>query len=219
MKRKFVILLLIISTTLVSCSDLMLYVQKDWHINNLNLAEEYFPKYFNFIENDLHENNIQYEIFYRERDYYPENKHYDISFNITETKYFTGTFTYSYRRGYFSSFHFYFIYKNANINEIYELPQKYLKIMADVNDFCSNNFLGFGYDYYNLYDDIIKKYQDNDYLHYSTELDNYLYLTSDRVDECLDTYRAVELSISGEIGTFSIYLRDYFTDINIWDNN
>ncbi len=55
-KRTWMLSLLSSVLLLTSCTNK--WVQQDLHINTLELADEYFPKYFDEIENTLQKNDV-----------------------------------------------------------------------------------------------------------------------------------------------------------------
>lgn len=152
-KRKYinwVVIMLIAS----SCTDA---TQKDWHIKTMELADEYFPKYFAHVEEKLLEKDISYEKEYRE-EYFSKNKVklYELKYFVTEKIYFYFSYWYDNNLGSVDSA---FVYRVETEEEMMNLPQKYIDVMIDVVNFCSYNFYGTGEKYNTQYPELKEEYQ------------------------------------------------------------
>ena len=150
MKKRILILLLLPLLLLFTACEKP-YWPEDRHIDTIELADKYFPKYFQAVEESLEKNNIQYEKEYSEllgsdiSEYAIGTKDYKIKYHISETIYFdfmygVGSFT--------NHINCVFYYKTPNEDDLYNIPEKYINVMMDVVNFCSHNYLGTGKTYY-----------------------------------------------------------------------
>lgn len=221
MKKKKLILISLLPLLLTSCSpDIQ---QRDWHINTLELADEYFPKYFDAIEHILQKNNVQYEKEYHEqvvgKNKRNKSKYYISKYIISEMDYFEAKFEFDYWINNGSFLNFNFVKYAVFEEEMLRLPQNYINVMIDVTDFCTNNFLGTGEKFNTYFDKLKEKYLNGETDNLLTIRDkNYSYIaTGEKLYRDLSPRRGVNLSYNDEEYDLRLYLCDYLTDINIWD--
>ncbi len=203
---------LILLTTMLLTSCRKIYNQKNWHINSVELADEYFPKYFEAIEESLSKNNIEYEKKYSKKinkEY--KWKYYLATYNISKNIYFYFIYEFDKKT---SDVDCYFHYKLTTEEQALNLPQSYINVMIDTVNFCSHNFLGTGEMYNTFYDEVKEKYKKNEingtYKKYSK------ILIGEKYDSPLPS-RGINLYFANEEYNLEIYLYDYLTDINIWN--
>ncbi|MCH5171442.1 MAG: hypothetical protein J1F31_01220 [Erysipelotrichales bacterium] len=218
MKKAKYMLPLLLSLLLTSCSpDLR---QNDWHINTLELADEYFPKYFDAIESSLQINNIKYEKEYSESIERNE-KRYNITYCVSNKIYYEFLFRFKLLswKSSESLINCTFYYNVDTEEEMFSLPQGYINVMIDVNDFCTNNYLGTGEKFNTYFDKLKEKYLNGETDSLLTIKDkNYSYIaTGEMLYRDLYPRRGVNLSYNDEEYDLRLYLCDYLTDINIWD--
>lgn len=136
---------MLLSIVFMSSCDSPNIFQMDWHINNLELADEYFPKYFEAIEDSLKRNNFKYEKEYSEKNHEQYAKIYNATYFITDTILFKTTFyfdcRFNNRYTYLSAIEFRLYYESQMADEVLNLSQNYINVMEDVTHFCSYNFL------------------------------------------------------------------------------
>ncbi|MCH5171771.1 MAG: hypothetical protein J1F31_02935 [Erysipelotrichales bacterium] len=219
MKKRIGMLVLLSTLLLTSCRDDSEYVQKDWHINTIELANEYFPKYFEFVENSLLENDIQFEKEYYEHDNKESNKRCTVVYNITDSIFFSATFSYNYNVNNYSYIELYFYNKSATKEEaLNNIPQNYINVMIDVNDFCANNFLGTGEAYNSYYNEVVEKHNNKDFSYVSEDSTCFVAYVSNRISNSESLpYRDIQISAENDIYEIRFRLIDYLTDINIWN--
>lgn len=215
---KKAILLAILSILLTSCFGEYHITQDNWHINTLELADEYFPKYFDIIENSLHKNDIRYEKIYNERivDWKGEHmdKYYSAKYSISETIYFTFSVDYNFRSNKYSSVDCMFIYNSATKEEMITMPQSYVNIMMDVTNFIAYNLLWTGDEFKAHFNEVKDKLQNDEYS-WGTS-DHFGIGVSEQKHDYL-LYRSVSLTYYESKYSFQMVLNDYLTDMYIWD--
>ena len=217
MKKIKYMLPLLLSLLLTSCSpDIQ---QRDWHINTLELADEYFPKYFDAIEHILQKNNVQYEKEYHEqvigKNKWDKSKYYIAKYIISEMDYFEAKFEFDYWINNGSFFNFKFMKYAMTEEEMLSLPQSYINVMIGVNDFCAYNLLGTGEEFNTYFDEIKEKYLDGET---DDSIINYLSIfTGKTLYRDLPPARGINLHFNDEEYKLVFYLKDFLTDINIWD--
>lgn len=211
-KRKYinwVVIMLIAS----SCADI---TQKDWHIDTIELADEYFPRYFEHVEERLLVHNISYKKEYKE-EYFMKNKDklYELKYFVTEKYFFNFSYWYDSNLG---SINCSFVYRVETEEEMMNLPQKYIDVMIDVVNFCSYNFYGTGEKYNTQYLELKEEYQSKreEILQYNGE-NGYKEITvADKPFEDFIPFRGFILTLKETEYRLAICLTDYLTDINIW---
>ncbi len=219
MKKKiFAIPMLLSIIFMNSCGGPNIY-QKDWHINNLELADEYFPKYFEAIEDSLKRNNFQYEKEYTEEVNEPYTKFYNAIYFITDTIFFRTYFCFDYsfnnKITYSSHFDFKLFYKSQMEKDVLNLSQNYINVMEDVTHFCSYNFLETNGKYKEFYEEIKEEYECKGYSQDNPPISS-IYKQEMTWEET-PPLRYVKLYYENEIYNLVIGLYDNLTDINIWD--
>lgn len=209
MKKKSILLLITMILTTSCSKDLS---QKDWHITTFELADEYFPKYIEFVETSLSNNNIQYEKEYEEENCNNDRiKYYRLKYSISIMSYYSFIFSY---RGTHGIIDCSFYYKTTSENEVLNIPQNYINVMTDVVDFCSNNFCGTG-EQYNTYLSTIKsRYELGDF---DAPLTRYQCVQEGETYTNLPCRRGINLFFNEKEYNLGVYLIDYLTDVNIWD--
>ncbi len=206
--KKEIGILLLTTLLLTSCKD---YTQKDWHINTIELADEYFPKYFEAIEESLSKNNIKYEKEYNEDDFKPKCKCYNASYYISEDIYFKFSFNYEKK---FNIIDCIFCYNLVTEEQALNLPQSYINVMIDTVNFCSHNFLGTGEMYNTFYDEVKERHAKDEV---NNKIEKKLIVSVyETYEDALPT-RRLSLDFANEEYNLEIYLYDYLTDINIWN--
>ena len=212
--KKLIWMPILLSTLLLtSCGSNIR--QRDWHINTLELANEYFPKYFDMIEESLEKNNIRYEKKKGEeiiewKDKFVD-KYYYTNYYISETIYYTISFDYNIEAPNYSSLTCLFVYNSAIEEEIVNLSPNYINVMRDINNLCAYNFFGTGEKYKTYYDEVKIKLQNKQFDNGSSSISVY----EEKLD--YDIHREVSLICKNDQFDFLMSLKDYITDINIWD--
>ena len=218
-KRILILLLLPLLLLFTACGKPE--CQEDGHIDTIELADKYFPKYFQAVEESLEKNNIQYEKEYSEllgsdiSKYANGTKCYKIKYHILETLGFNFTYWFDYPC---NDIECVFYYKTPNEDDLYNIPEKYINVMMDVVNFCSHNYLGTGKTYYSYYEKMKDKLSKGDT---NSQDDNYfdIYVQESESKDHVRPSKGIEIKYQEEIYLFRMYLYDYLTDINIWDNN
>ncbi|MCH5180736.1 MAG: hypothetical protein J1F32_05955 [Erysipelotrichales bacterium] len=190
---------------------------KKWHISaveGFDLADEYFPNFFEAIEESLQKNSIQYEKEYDEK-IYTLDKDFNANYYISDTIYFNFKFRYRVGLGALSLFIGQFHYKSATVDEVFNLSQCYLNVMIDITDFCAYHFLGTG-DIYNSYlNEIKEKHLEDKYVERIPGVS--AIWVEEKPKQGVPPYRELSLSIKDNLYDLSLYLTDNLTDINFWD--
>ncbi len=214
-KRTWMLSLLSSVLLLTSCTNK--WVQQDWHINTLELADEYFPKYFDEIEEILQKNDVMYKKEYTEK-VDPYTKFYMAKYYVTESLFYEVTLFYdcsfNCRSTADSNILFGLIYTLATEEEAFNIPQNYMNIIIDVTDFCCNNFLGTGEKINTLYDEAKAKYTNGEHLNVKDE--KYVFV-EERMWEETPPDRWIEVRFKDNEYNVMIGVDDYLTDVNIWD--
>ncbi|MCH5180716.1 MAG: hypothetical protein J1F32_05855 [Erysipelotrichales bacterium] len=218
MKQKKLVLILLSLLLLTSCNHPQLR-QDDWHINTIELADEYFPKYFDAIEQILQKNSIQYEKEYFEQvngqKKQNQCKHYIAKYNISDTTYFKAELEFDYWINNGSCISFSFINDAITEEEVFNISQTYIDVMIYVTNFCSYNFLGKGDGFNSLYEKLKVKYCEEKY-----SINNppqYKIYATEKTWEETPPFRGYGLDNNDGLYNMDIFLIDYLTDINIWD--
>ncbi len=210
-KRTWMLSLLSSVLLLTSCTSK--WVQQDWHINTLELADEYFPKYFDEIEEILQKNDVMYKKEYTEK-VDPYTKFYMAKYYVTESLFYEVTLFYDCRSTAYSIILFGLIYTLATEEEAFNISQNYMNIIIDVTDFCCNNLLGTGEKINTLYDEAKEKYINGEHLNVKDE--KYVFV-EERMWEETPPDRWIEVRFKDNEYNVVIGLQDYLTDVNIWD--
>ncbi len=219
MKKKiFAVTMLLSIIFMNSCGGHDIY-QKDWHINNLELADEYFPKYFDAIEDSLKRNYFQYKKEYYEELDEPYTKFYNAKYYITDTIFLKTRFYFDYsfnnKFTYSSSFNFRLFFESQSEEDVLNLSENYINVMEDVTHFCSNNFYDTNGKYKEFYDEIKEEYKKEGY-----SQDNpptHSFYKEELTWEEAPPWRYVQLYYENETYGLVMYISDILTDINIWD--
>lgn len=207
--KKRILLLLLLSNLMTSCKK---YHQKDWHIKTYELADVYFPKYFEEIEKFLLINDITYEKDFSELlDNEINMKYYNACYTVSEKINFEFRFVFSLNHCHFNCK---FNKHSSNEYDAFHSLQKYINVMIDTVNFCSHNFLGTGEMFNTWYDEVKKKYLNN-------EIDGifgkYLKISAGENYRDLLPTRGIDFCFTDQEYNLEIYLVDYLTDVNIWD--
>ncbi len=159
MKSKLCIIPFLLSFTLMcSCSYYPPH-QKDWHITTFELADKYFPKYFDTIENFF----IEYEITFEKECYeqvIDSKKKYENIYYFSDLMSLDCIFNYRGDAHLGSYFILTFNYKSNNLNEILSFSQNYINVFSDIINFCSYEFYESNIDSKTFYEksyDLMKK--------------------------------------------------------------
>ncbi len=215
MKKKIFIIPIILSITLLSsCSTPH---QKDWHIATIDLADKYFPKYFDAIESSLKRNNFIYEKEYNENYYFELFKEYCYTYYISDLIFFSVKFQYEITDTYYSRIYFLLNYESTNADDILNISLNYINVMEDTIKFCSNYFKDSNQKYKIFYDNLVEKCKKkgipkNDFF---TKEETEFTILKPLI------LRSVYIGSSSSSKNYYVQmgLRDYLNDANIWDNN
>ena len=213
--KKIRILSMLSLVLLTSCRigrQIEINYPSEWRIDTLELADEYFPKYFEMVEKSLANNDIEYEKKYSEW-YYPKKnyKYYMASYYITDNIYYK--FKYSFReiKGTIESE---FNYKMATEEEIFSIPQKYFNVMTEVTNFCTYNFLGTGDEFNILYNNAELRYSKGEI---TRETKGYHWIISGNSYDDFYMDKTVQLYFKDSEYNLVVCLDDYLLDANVWN--
>ncbi|MCH5180843.1 MAG: hypothetical protein J1F32_06495 [Erysipelotrichales bacterium] len=217
MKKAKYMLPLLLSLLLTSCGNHPPLYQEDWHINTLELADEYFPKYFEKIETILNEYDIQYENEYSNQvDKQAKVKSYRTTYTISETVYMKVELNYLINSKYmFSDIKCDLYYNVTTEEDMLNIPQKYIDVMKDITNFCGNNCVGDEFN--NKYSKLKEKYLNGD-THSSGWGNEYL-LVATYGSLYPDTLPSMGINMDYKTDKYRLdfILWDYLTDTNIWN--
>lgn len=215
--KKLICMLSLLASVLLMTSCGVKTWQDDWHIDTLELADEYFPKYFEKIETILNEYDIQYENEYSEQvNEQFKCKYYITTYTISETVYMKVKLDYENNRHHAFSKIMCDLYYNVTTEEdMLNIPQKYIDVMKDITDFCGNNCVGDEFN--NKYSELKEDYFNGDT--YSSDLGNeYLLIVTfgSLYPDNLPSM-GIDMDFKDDEYRLDFILWDYLTDTNIWD--
>lgn len=206
-KRAFIILLFML--LLQGC-----FFEKKWHINSLELADEYYPKYFQAIENSLDTNGIQYSKKLTEWiSHAGDEKCYLVSYYVSKDIYYAFKFE---ATSDFGTIECNFFYNNLTKNDLLNISDNYLNVLDDTITFCCDK-TNYGKNYKQLFEELKETYfsSNNDSTQTQKE-----FTVSQPLKNGDNYYRKkIELSMENDSGNLKFCLYDSLLDKNIYNEN